>query len=104
MMFCDTDGLVQERTGKDIRTLVAEYGWDRFREEEHKAVETLARLDDQVIAMGGGAILDRENVRNLMAQGRTPDSGKADEGRAGKRHDQTFSERCGSCGGGQHGP
>lgn len=69
MVFCDTDGLVQERTGKDIRTLVAEYGWDHFRREEQKAVEALARLDDQVIATGGGAILGRENVRNLKANG-----------------------------------
>ncbi len=69
MVFCDTDALVQERTGKDLATLVAAYGWDHFREQEQEAVAVLARLDDRVIATGGGVILDRKNVRNLKANG-----------------------------------
>lgn len=69
MVFCDTDALVQEQTGKDIRTLVAEYGWDHFRQEEQKAVEALTRLDKRIIATGGGVILNRGNVRILKTNG-----------------------------------
>ena len=69
MVYCDTDALVQERTGKDIATLVAGYGWDHFREQEQKTIEALARLDSRVIATGGGVVLNRENVRILKANG-----------------------------------
>jgi len=69
MVFCDTDAMVQEQTGKDIITLVSQYGWTRFREEEQKAVEALAGLDDGVIATGGGLVMDPENVKSLKANG-----------------------------------
>jgi len=69
MVLCDTDTLVQERTGKEIKSLVVECGWNHFREEEQKAVEVIARLDSRVIATGGGVVLNRENVRNLKANG-----------------------------------
>jgi shikimate kinase len=69
MEFCDTDAFIEKRTGKDVETLVAEYGWGRFREEERKAVEALGRLDSWVIATGGGVVLDRRNVRDLKSNG-----------------------------------
>jgi shikimate kinase len=69
MDFCDTDAFIEERIGKTVETLVAEYGWSRFRKEERKAVETLARLDSRVIATGGGVVLDRRNVRDLKSNG-----------------------------------
>jgi shikimate kinase len=69
MEFSDTDAFIEERTGTDIETLVAEYGWDHFREEEQKAVGLLARLDSRVIATGGGVVLTEKNIRNLKAKG-----------------------------------
>jgi shikimate kinase len=69
MEFCDTDAFIEKRTGKTVERLVAEYGWSRFREEERKAAEILGRLDSLVIATGGGAVLDRRNVRDLKSNG-----------------------------------
>jgi shikimate kinase len=69
MVYCDTDALVEDRTGKNIKTLVSEYGWDHFRDEEKVVVECLARMDDRVIATGGGVILNSENIKSLKANG-----------------------------------
>ncbi len=69
LFFCDTDDLVRRTTGKTIRELVAEGGWLRFRAEEKRAIATLAAGDGMVIALGGGAVLDPENVAALKTNG-----------------------------------
>ncbi|HOJ51667.1 MAG TPA: shikimate kinase [Syntrophales bacterium] len=67
--FYDTDLCVQEEAGKTIREIVDEGGWSDFRQREKKAVALVARQDDCVLAVGGGAVLDEGNVRQLKAKG-----------------------------------
>jgi shikimate kinase len=67
--FQDTDTLVEKMAGASIEELVAARGWSGFRALEKQAVATVAGKDRQVIATGGGAVLDRDNVRNLARQG-----------------------------------
>jgi shikimate kinase len=67
--FQDTDTLVEKMAGASIEELVAARGWSGFRALEKQAVATVAEKDRQVIATGGGAVLDRDNVRNLAKQG-----------------------------------
>ena len=69
MGFCDTDARVERLAGKSIEGIVAEEGWDRFRLEEHQVVSTLAARDHQVIATGGGVILNEDNTRRLKENG-----------------------------------
>ncbi len=67
--FHDTDEVVALRTGKSVRELVDRGGWRLFREEERSAVAAVSGLDGCVIALGGGAVLDEENVRRLGRKG-----------------------------------
>jgi len=67
--FVDTDDLVEKREGACIRDIVASYGWDHFRAVEKKIVEEISRRDNLIIAPGGGAVLDPENVRSLKENG-----------------------------------
>jgi shikimate kinase len=67
--FVDTDDLVEERQGASIRDIVASCGWDHFRAVEKKIVEEISRKDNLIIAPGGGAVLDPENVRALKKNG-----------------------------------
>jgi shikimate kinase len=67
--FFDTDELIQHRTGKTIREIIDEEGWDAFRREERKVIKKLPPLADAVIAAGGGAIIDAENRKALQRNG-----------------------------------
>jgi len=52
MPFYDTDELVKNHTGKTIREIVEERGWESFRKEEKAVVRGLSSLADTVIAAG----------------------------------------------------
>ncbi len=67
--FRDTDSLVEETAGISIEDLVSRGGWDPFRTLEKQAVQAVSAQDNQVIAVGGGAVLEQENVRNLVRGG-----------------------------------
>ena len=67
--FFDTDAIIQERAGKTIREIVADGGWVAFRTLERSAVEELAGKEWCIIALGGGAVLDQENVKELKRNG-----------------------------------
>jgi shikimate kinase len=63
--FIDTDELIEKISGVEIHRFVALKGWAQFRELENRALETALRQEFQVIATGGGLVLQPENVRNL---------------------------------------
>jgi len=67
--FVDTDDLVQERQGTSIRDIVESHGWVHFRAAEKKIIEEVSHRDDLIIAPGGGAVLDPENVASLKKNG-----------------------------------
>ena len=67
--FVDTDQLVEERTGKRIAAIFDEEGEAAFRALEREAVAEAARRRGAVVSIGGGAVLDPENVRCLRAAG-----------------------------------
>lgn len=68
-LFLDTDEVVQERAGKSIRELFESGGEPLFRQLESEVVRQAARHANAVLATGGGAILDPENVTDLRRQG-----------------------------------
>lgn len=66
----DTDSLVEESAGMSVPEIFSQYGEKRFRELEAQAVRSAAKEKGLIIATGGGAVLDPENVRALKGNGR----------------------------------
>jgi shikimate kinase len=67
--FLDSDELIKISSGKSVREMVEEKGWDLFRQEERRVVAELSEKDGCIIALGGGAVVDEENVRKLKTKG-----------------------------------
>ena len=57
--FVDSDVLIEQRLGREIRDIFAKEGEAYFRELEHATVADLVRGPEAVIALGGGAVEDR---------------------------------------------
>ena len=70
MAFVDTDALIEEREGMRVAALFESRGEDAFRRLEAALVRELCRQKGLVVAMGGGAVLDRENLRLMKESGR----------------------------------
>src|SRR4030065_2092809 len=66
--FVDTDGLIESKEGQ-ISDIVKSHGWDYFRAMEKKVIEEISKEDNLVIALGGGAVLDPDNIVNLERNG-----------------------------------
>ena len=66
--FIDTDDLIESKEGK-ISDIVKSHGWDYFRAIEKRMIEEISREDNLVVALGGGAVLDADNVVNLERNG-----------------------------------
>jgi shikimate kinase len=69
MKFVDTDDLVEERRGVPIGDIVKSKGWDYFRRLEKSVIEEISKGDHLIIAPGGGAVLDADNVKVLKRNG-----------------------------------
>lgn len=67
--FADTDAVVEQEAGSTVAEIFAGQGERRFRELEGAAVRKVAALRGQVIAVGGGAVLDPANVTQLRSTG-----------------------------------
>lgn len=65
----DTDEMIIERIGCPIAQYMAEHGEKAFRAVEKEAVTEAAKRSGCIIATGGGAILDGDNVRALKQNG-----------------------------------
>lgn len=68
-VFYDTDELIEEDGGRTIQEMVSTKGWEYFRECEKAVIRELSGIDAAVIATGGGAVLDTENVALLKRNG-----------------------------------
>lgn len=67
--FVDTDELVEQVAGEKISSIVAQEGWEVFRELEKKAVAQASRGERTVIATGGGVVINKYNINMLSANG-----------------------------------
>jgi len=64
-----TDAEIVKRAGHGIPEIVAQHGWDYFRDLESQVCRDLSDGDELVIDTGGGAILRAENVERLKRHG-----------------------------------
>jgi shikimate kinase len=67
--FVDTDALVESAAGRSVAAIFADEGEAAFRARERDAIEQACTMTAAVIAVGGGALLDPENRRRLLAAG-----------------------------------
>lgn len=67
--FYDTDRMITKKIGT-ISDYITQNGEPAFRAVEREIITKAARLSGCIIATGGGAVLDPENVRALKRNGR----------------------------------
>lgn len=65
--FVDTDTLVEDAEGRSVAEIFAVDGEAHFRSAEKAAIATALAIPNAVVATGGGAVLDAENMRRLRA-------------------------------------
>jgi shikimate kinase len=68
--FIDTDSLLVSESGISIKEIVETHGWETFREMEHAIVKQVCSLERQVVATGGGVVLNEANVNPMKKKGR----------------------------------
>jgi shikimate kinase len=68
--FVDTDDRLVEKHGRSVKEIVEDDGWEGFRRLERDVIQEVCARDNMVIATGGGAVLDPENVGAMQKSGR----------------------------------
>lgn len=67
--FCDLDRYVEKQEGMTVSEIFAQYGEDGFRRREASAVREISKLENMVVACGGGTVLFSENINAFHANG-----------------------------------
>jgi len=67
--FVDLDQVLVQEAGRSIADIVAQGGWAEFRRREKELVARFRHARGQVLATGGGVVLDRDNVAALKENG-----------------------------------
>jgi shikimate kinase len=65
----DADAMLEERSGKSVRTIFAEEGEVGFRDREEAVLAELCRQEPLVVATGGGVVVRTTNRALLRASG-----------------------------------
>lgn len=68
--FVDTDDLIVESECRAIPQIFADLGEASFRQIEKNVIYNISKTNDRIIATGGGAVLNKENIDNLKGNGR----------------------------------
>jgi len=69
LTFVDSDDEVESRTGVDIAFIFEKEGEEGFRKREAAAIDDLTKMDNVVLATGGGAVVDPDNRSYLGGRG-----------------------------------
>ena len=67
--FIDTDEKIVAKAGMSIADIFEQQGEARFRELEAETIGEIAKLEEHVIALGGGALVREENRKTLKESG-----------------------------------
>jgi shikimate kinase len=67
--FYDSDRVIEERTGVDIATIFEIEGEQGFRDREEQVIKELCKMENIVLATGGGSILRETNRKNMKKYG-----------------------------------
>ena len=69
--FFELDWLIEQRAGKSIPEIFQQDGEMAFRELEIEVTKKVAKMENAVIACGGGLVLNKINIDRLRAGGST---------------------------------
>ncbi len=69
LRFVDIDKLIEEEQKMPISEIFSTFGEDYFRNMEKEMVARISNEKNQVIATGGGVVLNPENTVNLRKNG-----------------------------------
>jgi shikimate kinase len=67
--FIDTDALIVQQQKMSIREIVGAHGWENFRQMERDILKTVCDSKMQVVATGGGIVLNEQNVQLMRENG-----------------------------------
>ena len=67
--FVDLDQVLVREAGRSVADIVAQGGWAEFRQLEKQLVARFRDAQGQVLATGGGVVLDPDNVAALRENG-----------------------------------
>jgi len=65
----DLDQVLVQEAGRPIADIVAQEGWAEFRRQEKELVARFRQTQGQVLATGGGVVLDPDNIAALKENG-----------------------------------
>jgi len=68
-VFVDTDLLIVKQQQMSIKEIVGAHGWEKFRQMEHAMLKTVCASQRQVVATGGGIVLNEHNVTTMRQSG-----------------------------------
>ena len=71
MPFYDSDRVIEQHTGANIPLIFDLEGEEGFRKREQTTIDELTRMQNIVLATGGGAVLREENRKHLTERGTT---------------------------------
>ena len=63
--FVDLDKVIEKAEGMKVRDIFEQKGEAYFRQREKEALARVLERDGQIIATGGGVVLDQENLKRL---------------------------------------
>jgi|TARA_B100001971_G_C18141442_1_gene510592 shikimate kinase len=67
--FVDSDMLIVQESGQSIQKIVDTEGWNVFRSMERSMLKKICKKDHQVVATGGGMVLNTDNVEEMKKSG-----------------------------------
>jgi len=67
--FIEMDKLIVQKAGLSIAEIVAQHGWERFRDLEAEVTAEVAEWDNIINATGGGVVVREQNIINLKQNG-----------------------------------
>lgn len=67
--FVDADKMLTAACGKSIKDIIDTDGWESFRRMERSTLKQICAKQRQVVATGGGVVLDAANIKAMKASG-----------------------------------
>jgi len=67
--FVDADAVLTGKYGTTIQQMVDRDGWEAFRRREKAVLSEICTVSNQVVATGGGVVLDPDNVACMRESG-----------------------------------
>ena len=68
--FIDLDDYIVQKRGMSINEIFKKYGEENFRKSETQSAKNISLLDNHIIALGGGTVVNPKNAEILKTSGK----------------------------------